>query len=298
MYTKKEHLSQSSGCTMARCPARYFFASGCRLQKGEPHCALLFGTAIHAAIGWAYRGVLDKACEVFNEIYGDTVDPGGIRTKAKAKQVLRNYMEAHKGQPLYIGVDPPKGIDIEERVSADEVPFAIDVGIEIPVVGRIDRIGRNVHSKDLWGVEFKTSREVGSRYFNNFVLAPQVLTYHLALQLLVDEIVRGIYVEGLQVCKTKVQTVAFPFYVEPHHDEAIMGWYQWVYRNIQTCEETGVWPQNFAACAPYSMFGVPGYPCEYSDLCLSPDWRALAEGIYEVGEVRPFTIKQEPETNA
>jgi len=293
LYTKKEHLSQSSACTFDRCKAKYFFASGCRFERGEAHCALKFGTAIHYAIGYAFRGDLETAMEKFREVYLDTQDPSGVRTPAKARQMLNDFMKTHQGHALYKGVDPPKGIDIEERVSEDEVPFAIDVGIEVPVVGRVDRLGRNSQTGALWGVEYKTSREISSRYFDNFGLCPQTWTYHLALSMLCDEPVVGVYIETLQAAKTKICTQAFPFYIEEHMDEAIMGWYRNIYAEIQECERTGEWPQSFSMCAPYSSFGIIGYPCEFRDLCKSYDWLSLAPSLYEVGEERPFTIKQD-----
>ena len=283
-------MSCSSCSKAARCRRLYFYSCGCRLVRGVEHCALKFGEAIHTALGPAQRGDLDEALDGFARVWGVTQGDDS-RNPLRAKTLLREFIRTHTPRTYEI-IPPPKTVEIEDRVSPDEIPFVLDLGLEVPIVGRVDAHCQNIHNKQRWVVEYKTGRSLGEFYFQNFLLAPQTFTYPLALQVLTGEPYQGVILEGLQTCKTKAETQAFPIYVGPSSYVDIVRWYQEIYRQIKDCEESGWWPKNLGCCAPYSAFGQPGYVCDYKDLCLVEDW-TTAMCLFERRDHEIFKVKKE-----
>lgn len=298
-YTPVDHLSPSCAMVIARCRRRWFYKYGCRLREpGPPHVALLFGEAIHHAIPHALDGDLKKAEEVFREKWGDT-EGDRKRNPGRARVMLQSFAEAHKpGQSIYNVIPPPKaGWKGMQKYSKNELPFAVDIGLDLMVVGRIDAVGEHRDTGDVFAIEYKTSSEVSTRYMSAWSMSPQVLTYTLALAMeMRGREVKGCFLEALQVAIQKVETLCIPVYVEESHLRDLVNWYGEQRAKITVCEQHGVWPKNIAMCNPYSCFGLPGYNCEYQKLCLEEDWTDLRE-MYEVEEKRPFSLEVSDESS-
>ena len=286
LYQKKEHLSASSLVDFGRCPRRFFYRDGCRLRRPGGIPALLFGEAMHRGMPHAQRGELDLAVAAFENLWNEDL-ADRKRNSGRAESIYRSFIENRKGS-IY-RIETPPVTDCGERISPDEVPFAIDIGIEVPLVGRIDAIGRHRDTNELWGIEYKTTSELSTRFFAGFTFNPQVTIYTLALKSLSQEPFQGVIIEGLQVAITMCKSLAFPVRVEHQALEDTVRWCHDCWKKIKECESSGIWTKNLSGCCPYAAFGMPGYLCDYVPLCMSNDWESLL-GLFEVGEPKEFNI--------
>lgn len=291
-YHKRTHLSPSSLATLGRCPRRFFLKNGLLLQTPGLKSALCFGEAIHRAMPHVQRGDIASALGAFATIWKPELEDRK-RNISRAEVILRTFMDTRKGS-LYEIQAPPES-NVEDKISPDEVSFAIDLGLPIPIVGRIDAVGKHRDTGEFWGIEYKTTSELSSRFFEGFQLNPQVAIYALALNMLSGEPYRGVIVEGLQVAITACNILAFPVRVEEQTFSDTVNWVKDSWELIERCENSGVWPKNLCGCNPYASFGQPGYTCEFVQMCLSQDWESLV-GLYEVGEAREFKVgaKEKP----
>jgi hypothetical protein len=214
------------------------------------------------------------------------------RNSRRAKLMLMNFMATHEGhRSIYTLIKPPPtNLQIEDPTSDNEIAFAIDVGLDIPVVGRIDGAANHRDIPDeLWGVEYKTGSEMSTRFLTSFDADPQVGIYTLALSSLYNKRARGVIIEGLLVAKTTVNSMSYPVFVNDTFLEDTIQWIQWQYAQLKSFEERKHFPKNRAACTPYPGFGSPGYMCDYADLCSVPDWTRLS-GQYEISEEKVFVL--------
>jgi hypothetical protein len=289
-YVPKPHLSQSSANCLARCARKFFYAHGIGLESRTKHCALAYGEALHFALADACDGDLDKALESFRSVWQDT-EGDDLRNEARARIMLKEFIRVYKQCPFET-IEPPKGIAISERVSKQEVPFALDLGIGVPVVGRIDAVARNKNTGELWAVEYKTSRETSSRFFAGFAMSPQLGTMTLALTALSGERTQGVLLTALSTAKTNHNVMIMPIF----QSDVLLGitkkWYETLWRKLETCELEEDFPCEFGACSPYPYFGCPGFMCEYAPLCQATDWRALRD-LFVVRERKHFCVKEE-----
>lgn len=212
--------------------------------------------------------------------------------------MLYDFYICHQGRnSLYTLERKPEGApEIVDAVSPWEVPFAIDIGLDVPLVGRIDGLVRHRDSRKLWGLEWKTTGELSTRFLQSFTNSPQVIAYTLALRIFTGEKVEGFIVEGLRVSKTNAETQSISISVQDFKVDDFISWARFHGRNLLDCERIGNFPKFFSGCNPYPMFGSPGYICDYANLCDVPDWTAL-KSFYATGTDRPFILASSAESN-
>lgn len=278
-FVRRDHISPSSLATFARCPRRFFFRHGCGLSRPGVATALKFGEAIHHAMPHAQRKDIEAALAAFDEVWDEGL-ADKKRSRGTAERILRTFISTRSGS-IY-KLEPPLEMPTTlEKISADEVPFAVDIEVEVPLVGRIDAIGRHRDTEERFGIEYKTTSEFSQRFFEGFVLNPQIACYSLALSLLSPESnFQGVILEALQVALTSCKTMAVPIRISNHLLGLTVDWCQNLWAGMQRGEETGEWPQNIAGCNPYASFGLPGYTCEFIQLCQSEDWTSLV-GLFD-----------------
>jgi len=298
LYHKRTHLSISSLCAFARCPRMFFYSSGCGLSNGD-HPALAFGSGIHAALPHAFHGDLSKASQAFVKCFGDT-PMDEKRNPLSATAILEDYKTSHENsRSIYVLRQPPSNaIRLDDQVSDWEVPFALDIGLDVPLVGRIDALCTHRDTGEPWCLEWKTTSELSTRFLDGFTINPQVYGYALAARSYGIN-VRGTIVEGIRVAaplkKSKVQhveTLAQPIFISQHHLDDFLTWARWIGSQILECEKREEFPKDISACVPYPQFGQAGYQCKYQNLCLVQDWTSIAS-MFEVREPRPFKISEE-----
>lgn len=278
-YKKRETQRQSSLCCFARCPRRYFYRYGCRLRATEEGKQLTFGKAIHIAIPHLFYGNLTGALTAFSSVWGDQIGDDK-RNLNRAEAILKDFMSSHaEGKSIYIPVST-KHLNIKpiEGISEFEIPFAVDVGLDIPFKGRIDCLGRHKETGELWIVDYKTTSQLGSLFLSAFSLCPQLLCYGLAAQTLLNEKIAGAFVEGLLVAKVSVGTAVIPVYFNPSFSFAdIHKWIKWIYGRIEKCEKEENFEKDFTGCNSLATFGMPSYTCEFEPLCSVIDWTSLID---------------------
>lgn len=291
-YRPRKHLSISSLCVAGRCPRKFYYQYGLGLRRVSATNAMTYGTAIHRAVEHAYDGDIDAAMKAFQESFGDT-ECDEKRNPRRAEALLRDYMRTHRaGGSFYQLIEPPRVVQAAEELSRYELVFAIDVGIDIPFVGRIDGVGKSTDTDELWAVEFKTSSRLGSQFLRGFQTNPQVIGYALALEQTTGKPVAGTIIEGLLAAKASTNTLLAPIHVAQHSKQQFVQWIIQISATISAWEQTEQFPQNFATCTPYPAFGSHGFPCDYEDLCLSVEPENLY-GMFDVSPDKPFLAEGE-----
>ena len=123
----------------------------------------------------------DEAMDAFDRIWDTDLDDKS-HSRVNALRMLTDFASGHTlGQGLYEIREPPQGlIDLGDRKSPYEIPFAMDIGLSIPLVGLIDWFGQYKDRDMVVPVDLKTTSEVSDRLFNSFLRNPQVCAYILA----------------------------------------------------------------------------------------------------------------------
>lgn len=283
-YRKREYLSISTLLSFSRCPRRYFYQKN-GLGPIDESPALSYGTAMHKAIPPASMGDFDAAWVAFTSVWDDSL-ANETRDVAHAHRSLSHYVHTHSGdKSLFHFLPPPAGgIEVAEEVHDYEVPFAIDIGLPIPLVGRIDGLVEHRDTGKPWGYEFKTAGRMNANFFQSFEMHIQCLTMCLVLRTLTSEPVQGILVEGMLCDKTKVGNEVYPVYIQDHHIEDVVIWLKYTGEMLLAAEEKflqeGVnFIKDFTGCNGYQHFYVPIGRCEFQDMCRVPHWEQ-AKGLY------------------
>lgn len=300
-YHKREYLSPSTLTSFSRCPRRYFYQKF-GLGPFEESPALSYGTAMHKAIPPASRGDFDEAWKAFDSVWDEAL-ANDTRNVENAHRSLKHYCHEHTGdKSLFNFLPPPKGnIEVVEEVSDSEVPFAIDIGLDIPLVGRIDGLVEHRDTKRPWGYEFKTTGRLGANFFDSFEMNVQVLTYALVLSTLTSEHIEGVMVEAMLCAKNKVENLIHPVYIQDHHIKDIVIWLRHTGEMLLAMEarylDEGIdFLKDFTGCTAYTNFFIPSWRCEFADLCRVPKWEYAKSMYAERPEHKFFTAITTGET--
>jgi hypothetical protein len=292
-YLPRKHLSCTAMCNFKRCPRKFFYQNGLRLSwSPEPHLAMKFGEGIHFGLPHCFpgQGGCLEALAAFRKIWEGRDSLGDKkRNLSVALKIFKAFEEKTKVYAPVL-VEQDKMPELVERKSPWEVPFAVDIGLDVPLVGYIDMLGETLNG-ELWGVEFKTTSELGSRFMENFQRSPQIGTYTLALNVQLGKPVKGVFLEALLVAGTKTECLMQPIEPQENFLEDVIQWYVDGYEGIKRCEEARVFEKNLSACTSYAEFGRVGYPCEYSSLCDAGCWEALRSSFFQ-GEEHLFVIEK------
>jgi len=291
-YQPKKWLSPTGLCAFCRCPRYYFYMEGCNMRTEGKASPLVFGGGIHAGLPYAFQGDFKKAMEAFfasgwkDEYYDDKRNP------MRAEAMFRSFYDAHKdGKSIYIPITAPKTrLVTPEHNSEYEVPFAVDIGLPVPLVGLVDCLGKHRDTGKTWIVECKTSSELGQLFLQCFGMNPQVLCYSLAMKILLGEEIEGVFVEGLLVAKVETNTIIIPVYVKDFLLEDTLRFIKYKYAELQRCEAEKDFPKNPTGCNAYAMFAKAWFSCPFQMLCeTTPNWTDLKElYVFEERKERPF----------
>lgn len=303
-YTPRKYLSVSTLVSFARCPRRYFY-SKCGLVQDEEPLAPEYGTAMHAAVPVALETCdIKPTLEAFMSVWEpfeakqdelEFRDRDSKRNRACATRTLQHFIHTHQGErSLYKLLPAPSGaLQKEDKTSDYEVPWALDVGLPVPLVGRFDAFARHRDTNETYILEVKTTSRLNAQFFEAHEMSPQNLVYALVGQTILGTPVTGVMIEGIHVHDKKVENMTHPIPVPPHHIEAGLRWIRELGTQLLACERhalelesqgldpAGGFFQDFSGCTPYPFFYMPGYRCEYADMCRVPDWRSLTQ-LYKV----------------
>jgi len=286
-YRPREYLSISTLLSFARCPRRYFYQK-CGITSPEEPTALVYGTAMHRAVSVAVTEGLDAAMAAFSAVWDESL-ADNKRSLKRAHDQLEYFVLTHaRGRGLYNFLPPPPSeVQLEEDTSPYEIPFVIDVGIAVPIAGRLDGWVEHRDSKTLWAYEFKTTSRLTSSLFDSLELNPQLLTYALVVRTLTGRKIEGVMFEAMLIDPKKVDNLTQPIPIAEHHLEDIATWLRFwgsllldcerryaeaVAANADLSDPAKFFPKNFAGCSSYPHFYIPGSQCEFSNLCRVSDW--------------------------
>lgn len=288
VYRKREYLSISTLLDFARCPRRYFYKK-CGLEQNEEPLAPIYGNAMHKAVPIALmQEDLAAAMMGFKQVWSIINEVNGQGSKWNlncAERSLSHFIHTHKGsKSLYKLMPPPVGgFTRDEKVSDYEVSWAIDIGLAVPLTGRMDGFCTHRDTGETWIWEFKTTKNLNDQFFDQFRMNSQVLTYALVGRTFFGKDVKGVMIEGMKTDPKKIDNMTYPVIVKHHHLEEILKLLQ--YWGMQLLEMEILYEsigakaflKDYSGCTPYSNFHMPGYTCEFVELCDQPDWTSLTD---------------------
>lgn len=291
------YMDNSTICKYNRCPAAYAMSRLLGLEKKDRMMiALDYGTDIHESLPFMYkRETIQHGLDVFNARwlergYGHEDKK---RNPETAEKTLCNFANTHIAQcPYTIQQFPNISCPESDRISENEVPFLIDIGADLLLAGRIDAPVRWNSDGSLFALDYKTSSEVSARFFKNFEGCSQGCTYTLALSQLTNETCRGFIIEALRTSEKNVECQMSMVFIKPHQLEQFVEMAKRTAQNINADNKKGEWEQRCTGCAPYGMFGSPGYMCDYRQICDSPDPNGMFRFFNKVEPFSPFVIKR------
>lgn len=294
-----DYIDQSGMCTCARCPAKYLFQRQMGLVRTDSkRIALDYGTDMHAAFPHCYeedRHCIDGAMLAFSQGWDkrDYEGNDSKRNKLCARASLAEFHRLHKPSACpYTFAKFAKHITAPtaDIVSENEMPFIVDIGADLLFAGRIDAVVRLSLDGSLWAVDYKTSSEISARYFANFENSAQAIGYSRALNLVSLEQVSGLIVEAVRTSDKKVECQLFYAFVGDKQIELFEQQARKTAHEIIMYNEARLWPQRITGCAPYGMFGQPGYVCEYIDICNTHNWEDMAKFYKKTEPFHPFKL--------
>jgi len=185
---------------------RRFYNHYIRGMKGDSGPFALFGTAWHnfldriALLGSKTGANVDLAVEIaaFNEIFTaesnfETKYSG--RTQAMAKIMIKKYLEAYPQDS-----EPFKMLEVQKKLQVD-VP-----GLKKKLNMVID--GTMEYRNKLWLRENKTASQGGAKYFRQYRLDWQNLTYLMGMQIHTGRKIEGVFYD-VAVAKKKIDDACF-----------------------------------------------------------------------------------------
>ncbi|MBN1356902.1 PD-(D/E)XK nuclease family protein [bacterium] len=190
-FRDQPHISYSQINTYMLCPLRYYFQYVAALQPEFTPAALSFGSSIHEALAYFYRGLRDfrkrysrdAVCEAFRTDWLARNDCDEIRFDAddNRESILDKGISMLK--VFYDSVQPGE-------VLAVEAPFCLKNGngtkpLPLPIVGSIDLIERDSEGR-IVAVDHKTASRRYSDSKTEDALQLTVYTYALAHSPLVN----------------------------------------------------------------------------------------------------------------
>ena len=292
-YTRREYLSISALNSFARCPRKFFYGSGCGLQPGIPHNALVYGEGIHNAVPFVFRDEMDKALKAFDTVWSEDLADQKGRSRHRAMAALAHAAQTIKTNGYEILPPPSNSIQVSERVNDWEVGFGLHLGLRVPFIGRADGLVRNRFTGETYVLEVKT----GSNFMGNFYkipqameMAPQTRGMTLAMRMYDELQIKGALIMTLMTDKSKNDTEFVPITVHDWELDEFVQWARWKGSQLLACEDSGHFPKDFTGCNPYSCFGQPGFPCDYQPLCQQRSWTSMMD-LYERQSVNQFKVQ-------
>lgn len=254
---------------------------------------MTFGEALHAALPkLLVTKDISLAMAEFSKVWkdGDSHEDRKRNTE-RAMVMMEEVLEKfHDDRGIFRLLEPPEGaVKIDETTSEYEIPFAIDIGLPVPLVGKIDSWAKHRDTGELWAVEYKTTSDVPTTFIRNMEINPQTIGYCLVLKSMVDKPVVGTYVVALQTAIRKTESLFQPILVQDHELQAFVHWAQFYGSMLLECERRQEFPKNLSACTPYPQYGQGGFMCDFSMLCKAEDWTDVKQ-FYQIRTPSNFKI--------
>jgi hypothetical protein len=177
---------------------------------------------------------------------------------------------------------PPKTHKVGQDISGWEVPFAIDIGLPIPLVGRADGLAVHKGTGELWLIEYKTTSELEGRFPLSFSRSSQLHGYVVGAREVLGLDIKGVIVQGLLVSHVGPKFHNFLVFSPPSLQQEWIAWAKEIGEMVLAREAGGNWTKWLSGCNQIGMFGLPGYGCEYEPLCAVGGEAGAEGGVREV----------------
>jgi hypothetical protein len=191
---------------------------------------------------------------------GITLRNSKIRTRYHLGRAVVWYLD-------YYAEDTLKTICLPSGAPAVELSFRIPTPIKIadqPLIlcGHIDRA---VEFEGVpWVSDYKTTKSLSRQFFSAFELSHQMTGYNIAGQVILDQPVRGIWIDGIALQVGGIKLGRAPTRRTAGQVKEYWDTLEHVAEGAERAFDTGFYPMNTASC----------YFCEYKEICKqAPEYR-------------------------
>jgi len=212
--TVKIYQDYSKIANYEACPRSYFIQHILKLTTSST--AADFGKLMHKILSsWYHKGDMQLCFKLIDEWQDKPEDE--MHTRAKARTLLGNYLTRFAVEPWQKVI--ANEVPVECKLEIPEAfayfmqeelipkgtltpPMSID-GIEMPefyLIGKVDLVVE--WGSYLYGCDWKTTSQLGSKYFMQFKPGLQMWGYTFALQQLFGDKVQGMLVRAISKAKT------------------------------------------------------------------------------------------------
>lgn len=265
------------------CPRKYFYTNilGFSINKTDP---LVFGIAFHTAMqyyhyaraeGLSHDDGIKAALRagIRDYVADENAESPIIYTAEQKERSLYALLRAicwyldyytDNGQ----AEDICKTILLEDGAPAAELSFRFVPELELPedfteplLCGHLDHVVEQQGS--VYVKDYKTTKQLSSRFFNQFNPDNQMSLYTLAGNVVFGLPVKGVIIDGVQLAVhfARFQR-GYSFRTPEHLDDWLADTAFWLNQAAQSAR-LGHWPQNDKACNLYAG-------CEFREVCQAP----------------------------
>jgi len=309
-FRPRRWVSISSLVNFGRCPRKALYSHGLGLTSGEVMNFFTFGSAIHCGIPHAIQNDPVRAKEAFDEVW-DEEQADKKRNQSHGYALLNALSHKHRsGRGEYELIETPpefQSIEINDPVSPWEVAFALDIGLPIPLVGRIDALVK-VPSLDntICPIDFKTDSlflTTPERVGETFWLSPQLIGYSIVVDMQIRGEVMPNSWAGVEIFPVKdkksVDSHVYFHAITEAKKNAFIQWARWKTLEFLSMEKEYIssgditsFPMDLGNCEAKFSHGANSFPCTYKTLCNLDD-PSLGVPLFKVNPEVEFVLAKE-----
>lgn len=300
-YVPRTYLSVSTLVSFARCPRKYFYEKS-GLRSGGLSLAPEWGTGMHFAVPVAlethdHDASMSAFLSHWEEIEDRALSLGydlKKHTRETASRALSHFIHKHseKRCSLYDKLEEVTDqfdLEVTEKYSEFEIPFVIDIGLKVPLGGRMDGLVKHKVTEEPWIWELKTAGRLLESFWDAHEMYPQNITYTMVGQTM-NIPVAGVIIEAMLCDGKKVHSECREVPIMQHHLDDNLIWLQKTGQALLDAEEmyladpeklAHAFNKDFTGCTPYPFFYMPMFRCNFADLCRVPDYRGMVD-LYDV----------------
>ncbi len=300
-YVPRTYLSVSTLVRFKRCPRLYFYEKS-GLRSSGINLAPEWGTGMHFAVPVALETHdIDLSMAAFLSHWEEIEEAALTRgmelkkhTRETASRALSHFIHKHSANRclLYDKLDPVQesfDLEVTEKYSEFEIPFVLDIGLDVPLGGRMDGMVKHKVTGEPWVWELKTTGRLYESFWDAHEMYTQNLTYTMVGQTM-DIPVAGVILEAMLCDGKKVHSECREIPVMQHHLDDNLIWLQQTGQALLDAEKKYLddneslptsFPKDFTGCTPYTHYYMPMWRCNFADLCRVPDYRGMTD-LYEL----------------
>ena len=230
--------------------------------KNFPHPEALFGTMRVLTLDPAFAALpidddIDEMKDAQDEDDdGITFRNSKVRTRYYLARAVVWYLEHYADDPL-------KTIILPTGKPAVELSFRLPLPIEIAghemlLCGHIDRAAEL--NGAVWASDYKTTKSLTRQFFDTFELSHQMTGYTVAGTAILDQPVKGVWIDGVALQVRSVKLSRAPTTRSKGQIREYFELLQDVAERAERAYDTGLYPMNTASC----------YFCEFKTICKQP----------------------------